>query len=392
MSDQNFEEMYNKLKEDFENNKQENEEICKEYESTIQLLSESAEDFKKQKEELEQKIKSYENEKNSMKKEKETLINKNKDKMVDIQNLNKQNDRLSLEVKRLQEEKALFDSKIVSLENDNEHFQNKLRENEAVIEDLENQLENALEENITLQTEFEVYKQTSGDQLIRKDEELHEMKNEILIKEKLIQKLSKKGSLLKNIQNNLKENKDSNPLKRRFTIMPGMGGVDISKFRRPSNIQTNLIPDISENKNNNKGFNSPFGSLQKLNNAKNALDKKMTFDPHSPTGMAKLKEKTENKYAYPKANLNQRQSKNTEIEEISEVSESNNKFFNDLYVCDEKRMEIISSGNNENGFSLAGNEKIILDKLQNLLNRVQRRKVNLLSKKKGNKQVKTKLN
>ena len=370
MSDQNFEELYNKLKEDFENNKQENDEICKEYESTIQLLSESAEDFKKQKEELEQKIKSYENEKNSMKKEKESLINKNKDKMVDIQNLNKQNDRLSLEVKRLQEEKALFDSKIVALENDNEHFQNKLRENEAAIEDLENQLENALEENITLQTEFEVYKQSSGDQLIRKDEELREMKNEILIKEKLIQRLSKKGSLLKNIQNNLKENKDSNPLKRRFTIMPGMGGVDISKLRRPSNIQTNLIPDLSENKNSNKGFNSPFGSLQKLNNAKNALDRKMTFEPNSPSGMAKLKEKTENKYSYPKANLNLRHdsrvTKNTEIEEISEVSESN-KVFTDLYVCDEKRMEIIGISNNgENGLGLAGNEKVILDKLQNI--------------------------
>ena len=88
----------------------------------------------------------------------------------------------------MKEEKALFDTKIVSLENDNEHFQNKIREYEALTEDLENQLESALEENITLQTEFETYKQTIGEQLLRKDDEIRDIKNDLLNKDKFIQK------------------------------------------------------------------------------------------------------------------------------------------------------------------------------------------------------------
>ena len=113
---QNFEELYNKLKQEFELSKKDNDDICKEYEATIEMLSDSVESFKEEKASLEQKISKYEQDFKSIKKEKESLLNKNKDKNSDIQNLNKQNDRLSNEVKKLNEEKALFDTKIVSLE------------------------------------------------------------------------------------------------------------------------------------------------------------------------------------------------------------------------------------------------------------------------------------
>ena len=46
---QNFEELYTKLKEEFELSKKDNDEICKEYESTIEMLTESVESFKKEK-------------------------------------------------------------------------------------------------------------------------------------------------------------------------------------------------------------------------------------------------------------------------------------------------------------------------------------------------------
>ena len=46
---QNFEELYNKLKEEYELSKKDNDEICKEYEATIDMLSESVESFKKEK-------------------------------------------------------------------------------------------------------------------------------------------------------------------------------------------------------------------------------------------------------------------------------------------------------------------------------------------------------
>ncbi len=82
--------------------------------------------------------------------------------------------------------------KIVSLENDNDHYINKIRENDAKIEDLNLKLESALEENILLQTDYENYKNASDEQLIRKEEELKEAKNEILNKEKIINRLNKK--------------------------------------------------------------------------------------------------------------------------------------------------------------------------------------------------------
>ena len=74
-------------------------------------------------------------------------------------------------MKKVLNEKNLTKAKIITLENDNDHFQNLLRQNEALIEDLNNQLEIALEENITMQTEFEIYKQNTSEELMRKDEE-----------------------------------------------------------------------------------------------------------------------------------------------------------------------------------------------------------------------------
>ena len=127
------------------------------------MLSDSIKEIKKEKEILLQKLSKQEQEQKNLKKEKDSLMNKNKDKIIDIQNLHKQNDRLSEEIQILKVEKNLFDSKIVSLENLIEHLQNKIREFEVLSDDLENQLESALEENITLQTEYETFKQKSGE-------------------------------------------------------------------------------------------------------------------------------------------------------------------------------------------------------------------------------------
>ena len=168
---QNFESLYNSLKNEYDQAIIDNDEICKEYESTIELL------------------------KNTLDKtqgEKEKLQNKNKEKLVDIQELTKLNDKLKEDIKKIKEEKKLKESKIVFLENDNEHYQNKIRQFEAIIDDLNSQLESTLEENITLQTEFEMYKQTTSEELMRKDEELQDCKSDIINKEKIIQQLNTK--------------------------------------------------------------------------------------------------------------------------------------------------------------------------------------------------------
>ena len=196
----NFEYLYNNLKEEYDQSKKDTDEICKEYESTIQLLTDSIESFKKEKKELQLKLSKVENDQKQIKREKDNLIKKNKDKMIDIQCLNEQNDKLNELIKKLKEEKSLFDTKIVTLENDIDHYQNKIREYEDFTDELKTQLEDALEENITLQTEFETYKLNTGDQLLRKDEELRDIRNDMITKEKIIQRLNKKPSERFNIQ------------------------------------------------------------------------------------------------------------------------------------------------------------------------------------------------
>ena len=70
----NFESLYNQLKEEYDQSKKDNDEICKEYESTIQLLSDSVESFKKEKKDLQIKLSKIENDQKAFKKEKENLI------------------------------------------------------------------------------------------------------------------------------------------------------------------------------------------------------------------------------------------------------------------------------------------------------------------------------
>ena len=48
--------------------------------------------------------------------------------MKDIEMLNNKNDRFIEEIKKIQAERATYNSKIVSLENDNDHYINKIRE------------------------------------------------------------------------------------------------------------------------------------------------------------------------------------------------------------------------------------------------------------------------
>ena len=440
---QNFEELYNKLKEEYESSKKDNDELCKEYESTIEMLSQSVENFKKEKEILEQKLSKLEQDHKNFKKEKESLLNKNKDKIVDIQNLNKQNDRLSNEIKRLKEEKTLFDSKIVTLENDNEHFQNKIREFEALTEDLENQLESALEENITLQTEFETFKQSTGDQLIRKDEELRDIRNDLNNKEKFLQRIQR-GNNLKELQKIFKDG-GNRPERRRFTILPGVGGGGANKlleFQKiylgrafSSNIEENTDrneksdaqnkdnKDNNNNNNNNNGMNklnnrlkgrnslfSPgLGSLaySRLIKQKEELNKGKGDNNNSGKKESKLpnptREKSNKSLLSNQSLLSDKRLADQQIDEKSEKSEisEEEKEFKNLKVCQENTFNFVSIENNKlnninNGapfqFRLLGNEKAILATLQKILERVQKRKERLYEKRKNKDKKKIKKN
>ena len=424
---QNFEELYKKLKEEFEQSKKDNDEICKEYEATIEMLSDSVESFKKEKSSLEQKISKYEQDFKSIKKEKESLLNKNKDKITDIQNLNKQNDRLSNEVKKLKEEKALFDTKIVSLENDNEHFQNKIREYEALTEDLENQLESALEENITLQTEFETYKQTTGEKLIRKDDEIRDIKNDLINKDKFIQRLQARatnGLLVKNLQKNFMENKTKE--RRRLTLFPGMPGEDndLTKFQkntkevnfnfdenmertRSHTITTNnKLNSLKDNKTRNSVFTPGFGSLSRLKNKKEELSKNNkginTRQKKEVKFLCQKKEKESMKNSSSqKSFFSEKNGKNLspQIEEISESSSSSSektevketKLKNNWEICKENQIEYVNENiNKEEQIELNNKNKmengVIIEDLQKMLDRIRKRKEKLVNTRKANKE------
>ena len=182
---QNFEQLYYNLKDEYSQMQKDNNEIFKEYESTIQMLTDSIKELQNQRSAMTKKLSEIE-------KEKEKLQNKNRDKIIDIQDLNKQNEKLSQEIRNIKEEKKIKDTKIIILENDTEHFQKLIRQNEAIIDELNIKLEEALEENITIQTEFEIYKQIMGEQLMRKEEEIKEIKNDMFSKNLMIEKLNKK--------------------------------------------------------------------------------------------------------------------------------------------------------------------------------------------------------
>ena len=179
---QNFEMLYNSLKSEYDQALLDNDEICKEYESTIELLKVTLEKATA---------------------EKEKLQVKNKEKLEDIQDLTKLNDKLKEDIKKIKEENKLKEAKIVFLENNNEHFENKIRQFEAIIDDLNSQLESTLEENITLQTEFEIYKQSTSEQLMRKDEELQDYKSDVINKEKIIQQLNT-TTIMKKLEEKIK--------------------------------------------------------------------------------------------------------------------------------------------------------------------------------------------
>ncbi len=181
----NFEILYYNLKEEYAQLQKDNDEICKEYESTIQMLTDSIKELQNQRSSMTKKL-------TQMEKEKEKLQDKNREKINDIQDLNEKNKKLSQEILNIRDKNKQKEHQIVVLENDTEHYLKLIRQNEAMIDELNYKLEEALEDNITMQTEFEVYKQIMGEKLSRKSDELKEIKSDMFTKNLMIKKLKNK--------------------------------------------------------------------------------------------------------------------------------------------------------------------------------------------------------
>ena len=414
----NYEKLYNDLKAECEQIKTDNDEICNEYESTIQMLSESIENFKKEKEALQVKITNLENLIKKYEKEKEVLINRNKDKIIDIQNLNNLNEKLKEEMKKISEENNLAKTKVISLENANDHYQNKLRQNEALIEDLTSQLESALEENITLQTEFELYKQQNEETLVRKDQEIKDIQNDLANKEKIIKRLNDKrasirelkqkfqipGEFLRNYQRKLTtsiplaglfENKKSDDNIKFAEKIDKSVCIDDNKLITPLSNSTTKFPSkfMEIYRKSIGGNNNPLNKVvQKNETLKKSIDISISnnnnkdleeniFSSQNSDVLSKVKTLKEGSII--EGDIEDKNEKE-EIEEYeNDSTASEKKCFEDLVICDEKDFNIIPIKKLMNDNRKIKNKKLA-DNLKSMLTRIQKRKDVLISHQKMN--------
>ena len=382
MSTTDYESKYKSLKEEYDQSKEDNDELCKEYESTIQLLTESVQKFEKEKKDFQSKISKYENDVKNISKEKENLIKKNKDKLIDIQCLNEQNEKLNNLVKKYKEEKSVFDNRIVTLENDVDHCQNKIREYEDFIEELKSQLENALEENITLQTEYETYKLNMGEQLMRKEEEIKDIKNDINYKDKIIKKLSQNPREkfdIKNLQQKLTKEKKIIPAKRRFSVLENnYNKINIPNFQK---LDTNSY-------NNNRKINGKI-------NMKDDIYFSGTTTPKDSSINSYFRNNT---FINTEKKIEQRKNEMNGLNAVNEKQINNNKNdikkFQELIICNENNILYMNNNkyNNKDMFVNNNDRKNEFEKeLKNMMINIQKRKNILLNLKKQINEKMTKL-
>jgi regulator of replication initiation timing len=372
MSTTDYESKYKSLKEEYDQSKEDNDELCKEYESTIQLLTESVQKFEKEKKEYQNKILKFENDVKIMNKEKENLIKKNKDKIIDIQCLNEQNEKLNILIKKYKEEKSIFDTRIVTLENDVDHFQNKIREYEDFIDELKSQLENALEENITLQNEYETYKLNMGEQMLRKEEEIKDIINDNKYKDKVIKKLSQNSQEkidIKNLQQKLINDKKIIPVKRRFSVLEN----NFNKINIP-NFQILDTNSYNNNRKINGRINLKENSFYSGMNTPKDSDVNKYFKCNTLINTEKKIEKRKNEMN----GLNTVATKQNNDNKNNNI----NKKFEQLIICEENNIFIINNNkyNYDDIYNNYNNRKNEFEKeLKNMMINIQKRKNTLLN-------------
>ncbi len=423
----NYEKLYNDLKAEFDQAQKDNDEICKEYESTIQMLTESVNNYQKEKDSFQSRISQLEKDIKKYEKEKETLTNRNKDKIIDIQNLNKMNEKLKDDMKKISDEKHLIKSKIIALENDNDHYMSKLRQDDALIEDLTNQLESALEENITLQTEFELYKQQNEEALIRKDQEIKDFQNDISNKEKIIKRLNDKRASIRELKQKFLLPKDmieqyQRKLTNSIPLEELQKNLEKDKEKDKSNPYIKSTSNIGEGKlvtpvsNTSTKYPPKFFEIyRKSIRDDNILQKKDTIKQNLELKKKASNNINDNKIIVKKSskNINSDNDEDKEkdnifskvstlkedtIVDLKDVIEDKNnkeeiedddssvsdkKCFEDLVICDEKDFNIIPIKKLMNQNKKTNNKKL-QEYLKSLLLITQKRKEALINHQKAN--------
>lgn len=185
------------------------DEICKEYEETIQLLTDSLEKYKLEITKLNNENEKMKNDQEKITKELEKSRQKNRDKIKDIEVLNNKIDQLQSQFKSINKKETTLKSKVVTLETDNDHYLNKIHQYEEEVTDLKNNLENTIENLITTQNEYEEFKSKKEEEVERLKLKLQEEKGTIraLMKHKPVIKHSRMKS---SINFKLNEDNDDN--------------------------------------------------------------------------------------------------------------------------------------------------------------------------------------
>ena len=317
-------------------------------------------------------------------------------------------------MKKISEENNLAKTKVISLENANDHYQNKLRQNEALIEDLTSQLESALEENITLQTEFELYKQQNEEMLVRKDQEIKDIQNDLANKEKIIKRLNDKrasirelkqkfqipGEFLRNYQRKLTtsiplaglfENKKSDDNIKFAEKHDKSVCYDDSKLITPLSNSTTKFPSkfMEIYRKSIGGSNNPLNKMvQKNETLKKSIDisnnkdlEENIFSSQNSDVLSKVKTLKEGSII--EGDIEDKNEKEDIEEDENDSTASDKKCFEDLVICDEKDFYIIPIKKLMTDNKKIKNKKLA-DNLKSMLARIQKRKDVLISHQKMN--------
>lgn len=156
------------------NNEKTRDDLINQYKLTIQELTEKNESLKNEITNLK-----YENKK--INKEMESFKEKTIDKIKDLEFLNIQYEKLKKENEKLKED-------LIQKGTNNS--------NSSIIIELKTKLNSTLEENINLQTDYENYKNLSEQTLLKKENEIDELKNDLHSKEKMINQITKHRDFL----------------------------------------------------------------------------------------------------------------------------------------------------------------------------------------------------
>lgn len=330
------------------------------YKDTKELLDEQALAYEDLINSLESKNHNLESKYLLKQKENETIIKEmaklreaNSDRNKDIDYLETKLEKEEEINNNLTEKVNKLEQKIVDLENENTNYFNNIRENDCLIDELRYKLDTALEDNIIIHSEYENFKNECDEKIQRMQEELQDNKNEVLSKEKMIQKLINHRDFLVT-----QSNKVNNDYKKSLLRLKSKGeSINCSVLKND-----NLTMTINDNKSINSSVKYTNDNKSIL--SKRTSDKFTTQLSSSILNIAKKEIENKSNHNYSRENTSIRDSINRQSLKVNnkndflnDINKNNNKtnkeIKDDNYLMDKINDEINNIVNSRKEFLLA---------------------------------------